>query len=281
MRKLNLIMAFVLCGAMFTIGQNASDNASQQKNSLATSQGVSGSVSHQQNNSKAFGDVITQIDPTSIHAWGAAFDGTFLYFTDPYGSGNVGTTVYQYDLSGAPTGYTIDANVGAPTWVGDMASDNGLLYCTNVGGDNAINVFNISSGSLVNTITGDWTGTSQRGLAHDAVNDEFYIGGWNSNTLWRVDATGTTISELAFPGISGLAWSPNGGPMGNGSLWVVANSVDDLVTELDPNNGYATLQSFVIPDGAGSSGAGLMAPGLLVRDLVLTLMKTSGILHLR
>ena len=68
---------------------------------------------------------------------------------------------------------------------------------------------------------------------------------------------GTTIDEFPFDGVSGLAWSPNGGPMGNGSLWVVANTPSDLVTELDPNNGWAELQSFVIPDGVQYSGAGL------------------------
>ncbi|MCK5776186.1 MAG: hypothetical protein KAH25_08420, partial [Bacteroidales bacterium] len=31
----------------------------------------------------------------------------------------------------------------------------------------------------------------------------------------------------------------------------------DLVTELDPNNGWATIQSFVIPNGLQHSGAGL------------------------
>ena len=250
MKKLSLLMVLLICGAMFTMAQNSS----QTTDPYATSTGVSGDVQH---STKAMGDVLSQITPTGIHAWGVAYDGSFLYLTDPYGAPSIGTTVYQYDLAGNPTGYTIDANVGGLAWVGDMATDGGLLYCTSVGGDNAINVFDIATGALTNTLTGAWAGISQRGLAHDAANDEFYIGGWNSNNIWRVDATGTMISEFPFMGVSGLAWSPFGGPTGNGSLWVVANESADLVTELDPNNGWATIQSFVIPNGLQHSGAGL------------------------
>ncbi len=254
MRKFTLLLALVFCSAIITTAQNNAIS-NQQINPLAFSQGVSGNTVHQPTSGKGVGDVISQMTTAPVHAWGVAFDGQYLYFTDPFGSN--GTTIHQYDLSGNSTGYTIDGNYGGNSWVGDMASDGTLLYCCNVGGDNAINVYNIASGALVNTLTGDWSFESQRGLAYDAVHNEFYIGGWNSNNIWRVDASGTTISEFAFAGISGLAWSPTGGPNGTGSLWVSISNANDLVTEVDPNNGWGTIQSFVIPDGSGYSGAGL------------------------
>jgi len=254
MRKFTLLMAFVFCTAMITTAQNnASSN--QKADPLAFSQGESGNIVHPSTFGKGVGDVMSQLTTAPIHAWGVGFDGQYLYFTDPFGSD--GTTIHQYDLSGNPTGYTINGDFGGPSWIGDMASDGTLLYCCNVGGDNAINVFDIATGALVNTLTGDWAYTSQRGLAYDAIHNEFYIGGWNSNKIWRVDATGATISEFDFSSISGLAWNPTGGPSGAGSLWVVANTTDDLVTELDPNNGWATLQTFNIPNGSQYSGAGL------------------------
>ena len=151
----------------------------------------------------------------------------------------------------------INADYGGPSWIGDLATDDVNIYACNVGGDNAINVFNIATGALVNTITGDWTSISQRGLAYDASAHEFYIGGWNSNQIWRTDASGNTIEIIPAGGVAGLAWDPIGGPAGTGSLWVVNNDPSDIVTELDPNNSWATLRTFPIPNGSGYSGAGL------------------------
>jgi hypothetical protein len=157
---------------------------------------------------------------------------------------------------GVNTGNTITLSLGQ-AWIGDMASDGTYLYCCLVGPPNDIAKINLSDGSLVGTITGAWTVISQRGLAYDAVNDEFYIGGWNSNQIWRVDGSGATISTTAFTGVSGLAWHPQGGPDGTGSLWVAANTASSNVTEVDPNNGWATLQSFAMPGGTSYSSAGL------------------------
>ena len=98
---------------------------------------------------------------------------------------------------------------------------------------------------------------AQRGLAADLDNEEFYIGGWNSNQIWRTTFDGTTISTFGFSGVSGLAWQPMGGPDEEGALWVVVNAATDNVTEVDPNNGWATIQAFVMPDDQGYSGAGM------------------------
>ncbi|MCF6341898.1 MAG: choice-of-anchor J domain-containing protein [Bacteroidales bacterium] len=224
-------------------------------NTLAFNRSSAGDIIIESSGSHDYGDVVDEVSPQGIQPWGVCFDGEYLYVTDPFGS--AGTVINQLNLDGSPTGYTIDGSAGGPSWVADMACDDGLIYACNVGGDNAIQVYSIENGNLANTISGAWTATSQRGLAHDSANSEFYIGGWNSNNIWRINDNGSTIDEFGFAGVTGLAWHPAGGPAGNGSLWVAENSTDDLVTETDPNAGWPLLQDFSIPSAAGFSGAGL------------------------
>ncbi len=202
--------------------------------------------------SREVGDVILNWpSPSPIAPWGVCDDGQNLRISDY----NNATTIYEVTYDGVNTGNTITVSLGQ-SWIGDMVSDGTFLYGCLVGGPNTIVKVDLATGETVGTITGAWTVTSQRGLAYDAINEEFYIGGWNSNMIWRVDATGATISTFGFTGVSGLAWHPMGGPDQAGSLWVAVNSAGDLVTEVDPNNGWATLQSFTLPGPVGYGGAG-------------------------
>jgi hypothetical protein len=153
------------------------------------------------------------------------------------------------------TGTIFTVSLGQ-SYIGDMTSDGDYLYGCLVGGPNTIVKIDLATGETLETITGAWTVNSQRGLAADFVNEEFYIGGWNSNQIWRTTFNGSTISTYDFNGVSGLAWHPWGGPEAEGSLWVVESSPNDLVTEIDPNNNWATIQSFTIPGAVGYSGAG-------------------------
>jgi hypothetical protein len=201
------------------------------------------------------GDVILQFpapSPISL-VWGICDDGEYLWVTDPNLSA---TTLYQVDYNGVNTGVTMTVSQGQ-SWVGDMVSDGEFLYGCLVGGPNTIVKVDLATGQTVGTISGDFTGISQRGLAADFVNEEFYIGGWNSNQIWRTDFTGVTISTFGFTGVSGLAWHPQGGPDAAGALWVMVNAASNLCTEVDPNAGWGTIQSFMIPGGQSYSGAGL------------------------
>jgi hypothetical protein len=200
------------------------------------------------------GDVILQWpapSPISL-CWGICDDGTNLWITDPNTSA---TNIYQVTYDGVNTGTIIAVSLGQ-SWVGDMVSDGVYLYGCLVGGPNTIVKVEIETGQTIEQITGDWTVTSQRGLGADFINEEYYIGGWNSNQIWRVDATGATISSFGFSGVSGLAWHPKGGPDQAGSLWVMINAGSDICTEVDPNNSWATIQTFIMPDDQGNSGAG-------------------------
>jgi DNA-binding beta-propeller fold protein YncE len=184
--------------------------------------------------------------------WGIAHDGQYLYITDAMGHPN---TIYVVNPSGTLNGRTITVNEGQ-VWIGDMASDGTYLYACLVGGSNNIVKINIATGNVVQTISGDWNYEGQRGLAYDKARNEFYIGGWNSDKIWRVSAsTGATISSFNFTDVCGLAWHPKGGPGKQGSLWVVANSDPSTITELDPHNSWATLKLASFP-GASYAGAG-------------------------
>jgi hypothetical protein len=200
------------------------------------------------------GDVIFSFPaPSPIGlAWGICDDGDNLWISDPNVSA---TTIYQVDYEGVNTGITLTISQGQ-SWVGDMASDGEFLYGCLVGGPNTIVKVDIETGETVGTIGGDFAVTSQRGLAVNFDEEEFYIGGWNSNQIWRTDFEGTTISTFGFAGVSGLAWHPNGGGV-DGSLWVMVNAASNLVTEVDPNTAWGTLQSFMIPGGQQYSGAGM------------------------
>ena len=200
------------------------------------------------------GDIILSWpSPSPISScYGICDDGNNLWITDPVVSA---TSIYEVTYDGVNTGNMVMVSLGQ-SWIGDMVSDGDYLYGCLVGGPNTIVKVELATGETVGTIGGAWTVASQRGLAADFINEEFYIGGWSSNQIWRTDFTGATISTYGFAGVSGLAWHPTGGPDQAGSLWIMVSAGSDLCTEVDPNNSWATIQSFVLPDDQAYSGAG-------------------------
>ena len=250
--KTFLLSVIFLLSSLITVAQNEATNAPEsyqaENTDVTINNGTRGTL--------AVGDVISTVIPSGLsEVWGIGFDRStnLMYLTDyTYHP----TTIFEYDLAGNPTGNTITISVGQ-VWIGDMAIENGYLYAVMVGAPNNIQVVDLSTGNVVNAIGGAFTTISQRGLAYDASANEFYIGGWNQDIIYHVDGSGNPIDQFSFGGISGLEWHPNGGPSGQGSLWVVTNESTGMVTELDPKNGWATLQSFVMPGTAAYGGAGL------------------------
>jgi hypothetical protein len=235
-------------------GMNQSDITFGQVNDVNafTRKGAHDVVNNQ--GSRAVGDILDQFSISGLGmTWGSGFDGTYMYLTDPVSNP---TTIYQFNTDGTATGTTFTVNVGQ-NWIADMASDGTYLYALMVGGPNNIQVIDIATGNVVNTIGGSWTSVSQRGLAYDALADEFYVGGWNTDNIYRLDASGNVLSQTSFGAVSGLTWHPQGGPDGTGSLWVMINASTSTCTEVDPNNGWAPLQGFNQPGDNSYGGAGL------------------------
>jgi hypothetical protein len=102
-----------------------------------------------------------------------------------------------------------------------------------------------------------WTQVSQRGLAYKAEDDTFYVGGWNTRTLFQVKGAsypdkGTVINRCNPPdgAISGLAYNSAAD-----IVWEATNSPSDTIYQLNPRT-CAVLGTLPHP-APGFNGAGL------------------------
>lgn len=204
---------------------------------------------------QAPGDVLYSFQPEGLAtSWGLGFDGN-LWISD------VATLVNsEFTVDGTPTQRSWPAQ-WAGFFPGDMAldSNHGLMCQVAVGGDNGIHCWNRDTGEVALSITGqfEWTQLAQRGLAYDPGDDTFYIGGWDSGTIFHVRGTshdnpGEVINKCSppDPNISGLALNTS-----VGVLWAATNSPTDTVFELNPSD-CSVLSTLAHPD-PGFNGAGL------------------------
>lgn len=203
----------------------------------------------------AMGDVVLSWRaPSQIDVpWGLGFSGN-VWISDPNEKKD-----HVVTEQGVHTGDVFNTT-WAGAWPADMAYDPGrnLMWQVNVGGDNGIYGLDPETGAVVQSITsgGQWTYTSQRGLAYDAETDTFFIGGWNEDIIYHINgpshaSPGSIIEAFDFPvGIAGLAWHPNG------ILFVANNGEPDMIYGLDLE-ALAVLYQFPHPYGGDYSGAGL------------------------
>lgn len=199
------------------------------------------------------GDVISSFSTGLSLGWGIGQDSN-LWISDVFAVSN-----FEYDVTGNPTG-TSHATPWAGEWAADMAFDTArnLMCQLSVGGDGAVHCWDPASGDVVDTLTGTWSNSLQRGLAYRSDDDSFYVGGWGEGIVYHVAGPssanpGEVISSCAPADgdISGLAY--NGAA---GVLWVATNSMTDTIYELNPDD-CTVLASFPPPQGGGFQGAGL------------------------
>jgi subtilisin family serine protease len=199
------------------------------------------------------GDVLSSW-PTGLGVpWGVGVPGTVVISDPTAGTDSV------FSTTGDPLRSWSTAWAGE--WAADMAFDagRGLVWQVNVGGDNGLYGLDPADGTVKATITGDpWTATSQRGVAYDATDDVFYVGGWNEGIIYKVagpsHATpGETLNQCSpeDPAIAGLAYNP-----AFGLLWEQTNSDTDTIYLVDPTT-CATIRALPHPDGGGFGGAGI------------------------
>jgi uncharacterized repeat protein (TIGR01451 family) len=95
---------------------------------------------------------------------------------------------------------------------------------------------------------------SERGLAYDPVSGTWYAGDFNSEAIYRFNASGKLL-DSAYVGLPvlGLAYNPS-----TGHLFVLTSAGDHAVYVLDAKRGYAPVSSFDI-EGYNPANAG---PGL-------------------
>jgi Viral BACON domain len=228
------------------------------------------------------GAVIRSWPTTGVAApWGVGYAGN-VWVSDSFGKRN-----QEFAADGVPTGRAHDTpwNVDPLGFPADMAFDTKHNCMAQVnfdlGGDNGIYCWNLEDGSLRYSITGrfTWTVDPQLGLAYRPDDDTFYIGGWNSRVIFRVNGNshadkGAVVSRCNPSDwrIAGLAWNPS-----FGILWMVANSETDTIYRLNPDT-CAVLGTLRAPT-AEHGAAGLE----LDRDGDLWLVDTGsapGTVHL-
>ncbi|MGI6540477.1 MAG: PKD domain-containing protein [Bacillota bacterium] len=166
------------------------------------------------------------------------------------------TDDYVVTSDGAYTGRWWSADFGG-SWSGDMAFDGTYIWQVNVGGDNAIYKVDPASGQTVGSIRNTaWASVSQRGLAYNANDDTFYIGGWNEDVIYKLkgeswDSPGAVIEQWSMPvSIAGLAYHPVADV-----LIVTCNSSPDMIYFVNATT-HATIAQFQHPAGGAYMGVG-------------------------
>jgi len=189
-----------------------------------------------------------------------------------FGVGTTGEAVWVSDLAarrntefgpdGTPTGVSHRAD-WAEFWHADMAPDGDGNVCQlsvgDIGGNNGIHCWDPATGEVVHAVHGlPWGDVSQRGLAYDAAEDIFYVGGWNEGVVYAVagrsfETPGATLSHCstADRAIAGLGFDPV-----RRTLWVATNSETDTIYEIDPLT-CSTISALGDPGAQPYSGAGL------------------------
>ncbi|HDQ74196.1 MAG TPA: carboxypeptidase regulatory-like domain-containing protein, partial [Chloroflexi bacterium] len=187
---------------------------------------------------------------------GFDLDGGMVWVNDNAAGGGSGLNE-EFDVSGARTGANFTPAFGG-SWPGDMAynTSTGMFWQVNVGGDNCIYEWDPSIPAATgHKICGaGWTATAQRGLAYNAADDTYLIGGWNDAQVYEIDNTGATIKSCTLNlSISGLAhnWEA-------GLLFAMLNDAPNTVEVIDWAS-CSVIDSIVVAGGAFGdySGAGL------------------------
>ncbi|KRF38254.1 hypothetical protein ASG96_17515 [Terrabacter sp. Soil810] len=201
----------------------------------------------------ADGDVLASWDTGLSVAWGVGYDSS-VWISDPEAQTNT-----KFSTAGVAQA-TYPGRWGG-SWNGDMAYDSttGKVCQVNVGGDNAIVCVDPATGAESSRISGTpWTGTSQRGLAYNAADDVFYIGGWNEGVIYTVAGTthatpGATLAtcEPAEPGIAGLAYNNT-----SDTIWMVPSAETTVFYQLSPAD-CSTLKTVAYPTDDDFPGSGL------------------------
>lgn len=245
-----------------TGGRLATEEYAEAQDSLArTTEGLTPAVSSPGTAPGAApGEVVAQWPTTEV--------------ISPYGLGTTDETVWvsdsdqrsrdntEFQTDGTLTGAVLDAD-WADAWHADMTADrNGNMCQLNVsavGGDNGIYCWDRETGEVDYSLNGPaWTVASQRGLGYDAVEDVFYVGGWNEGVVYTVagqsfETPGATLSHCSTVdrAISGLGFDPL-----SRTLWVATNSETNTIYQVDPHT-CSPVSAIGGPGAAPFSGAGL------------------------
>jgi len=162
----------------------------------------------------------------------------------PYGSGieqNLWITTitpdsaYEYTLSGTATGNVFLAAPSGASYCADGSEwwQSGELWLVGIGSacGNQCFKFSVPDGTVLDSI-GDplWTGQSQRGLSFDPFAQKFWLGGWNSDSVWELNLDGSPTGRSFFlDGCAGIAYDWQSSFHPTPVLWITRQGADQIV----------------------------------------------------
>ena len=197
------------------------------------------------------GEVIQHWTPASnSNPWGIACTTDSIWVGEGWGA----DWTYEYQTDGTATGdswpYTWSPTYGPADFA--FNPNTGMVWTLDVGGDNALHEMNPATGYTGTTISGPWT-VSQRGLAYDPDTNTWFVGGWNEDTIYHINSSGTLLdSKNVGLNIAGLAYNPN-----TQHLFVIENTAsNNTIYVLDAANNYSQVSQFTISGSPFSAYAG-------------------------
>ncbi len=224
------------------------------------------------NRSMDMGDILEAIPVTGgiDIAWGLGLLG--LWETDLFWVSDVTGTgtgyIREYTREGAYTGNYFDFMAAFPgiAWVGDMTWDGSAIWVAAVGGPNCLYKLDPETFAVLDSIVdptpaSGWGSTSQRGVAYDHVEDVFYVGGWNSNMLWKIkgkswDVPGEEIDAgITADGCAGIGFHAS-----RRTVWFTKSNVNNTIVEVDYETGFV-LNEFDLDFLPDYSTSGLEVDG--------------------
>ncbi|MGD8979282.1 MAG: hypothetical protein PVH23_04350, partial [candidate division WOR-3 bacterium] len=191
-------------------------------------------------------DSIYKIDPTGpslVAAWPSPPTSAFGIGKEQNLWATCITTdsIYEYTTAGVPTGNMFFGPVGAHIWVagGTEWWPDGEMWFPNVGtsAGNKVYKYGVPSGTVLDSMTDPaYTYTSQRGMSYDPHNDKFWIGGWNSDSIWELNSDGTPSGRSFYmDGVAGIAYDWQTTMHPTPVLWVCLQT-PDLIVMVDADN---------------------------------------------
>ncbi|MFP4458519.1 MAG: choice-of-anchor J domain-containing protein [Candidatus Zixiibacteriota bacterium] len=234
------------------------------------------------------GSLIDVFDiPTVDTPWGIGLEG--LYDVDYFWVSDIvgGQRIRKHDVStGTYTGFYVDVEADI-TDINDLAADMTWdgeyiwsIMNVDLSGFNdlatRLYAFDPNTGLKVDSIvdpdgptgtswgeSGSWPDfTHSYGLAYDIVEDVFYIGGWNTDLLYKVKGKswGTPGEVIGTPlyvpgGMAGLGYHSS-----RRTVWAGINGSADMIYEIDYEAG-TVINEFVCPPYGAYSIGGLEVDG--------------------
>ncbi|MBE0433943.1 hypothetical protein IBX73_10835, partial [candidate division WOR-3 bacterium] len=197
--------------------------------------------------------VVDLFVPSVINRWG-----TDVFAAAPYGSAieqNIWVThispdtAREYTLAGVPTGNAFCTEPSLALYCGDGSEwwQNGEIWFVGIGsacGNQCIK-FSVPDGTVLGTIGhASWTYTSQRGMSYDPHNEKFWVGGWNSDSVWELNLDGSPTGRTFYmDGCAGIAYDWQSTFHPTPVLWITRQAADQIVmVDADnPNPGPSVI----------------------------------------